>query len=138
MAKAASPVRLEEGLMKAATAAGHTLHRSAAEQVEYWADLGRKVADVVDPNKLLAVKAGFAKIRIEEAPPISIDPDALFEALDRDRESGALAEAMSSGSVRYQSSVNCPGKLEACYPDGRVVAGEFKGGKFTGLQEISE
>lgn len=134
MAKAASPVRLEENLMKAATVAGHTLHRSAAEQVEYWADIGRKVADVIDPNKLLAIKAGFSKIKIEDAPPISIDPDAVFAALDLDRESGALAEAMASESVRYQSSLSHPGKLEACYPDGRVEVGEFKGGKFTSLQ----
>lgn len=138
MAKAASPVRLEENLMKAATTAGHTLHRSAAEQVEYWADIGRKVADVVDPNKLLAIKAGFSRIKIEDTPSVSIDPDAIFDALDRDRESGALAESMSTGALRYQSSADHPGKLEACYPDGRVVVGMFKDGKFTGLDETSE
>lgn len=130
MAKAASPVRLEENLMKAATTAGFTLHRSAAEQVEYWADIGRKVADLVDPNKLLAVKAGFAKICIEESEAVIIDPDAVFDALDRDRESGALSEAISSGNVRYQASTSQAGKLEACYPDGRVETGQFTGGKF--------
>ncbi|MCV6615323.1 MAG: ParD-like family protein [Cellvibrionaceae bacterium] len=134
MAKASSPVRLEEGLMKAATTAGITLHRSAAEQVEYWADIGRKVADIVDPNKLLAVKAGLAKIRIEETESVSIDPDAVFAALDRDRESGALAQAVASGSVRYQASLARPGKLEACYPDGRVELGQFQDGQFIAEQ----
>ena len=35
MAKAASPVRLQDELMQAATVTGARLHRSAAEQIEY-------------------------------------------------------------------------------------------------------
>lgn len=130
MAKAASPVRLEEGLMKAAATKGQTMHRSAAEQVEFWASIGQKVADIVDPDKLLAIRAGFAKLSVEDTLPVSIDPDAVFDALDRDRESGALSEAISSGQVRYQASTTHEGKLEACYPDGTVLVGQFSGGKF--------
>lgn len=130
MAKAASPVRLEEGLMKAATTAGHTLKRSAAEQVEYWADIGRKVADTIDPDQLIAVTSGFAKIKVEETEDVNIDADALFDALDRDRESGTLAEAIRTNGVRYGASSSRPGMLEACYPDGKVVIGTFKNGEF--------
>lgn len=134
MAKAASPVRLEEGLMKAATTAGHTLKRSAAEQVEYWADIGRKVAGSIDPDKLIAVTSGFAKIKVEEVDDVNIDADALFDSLDRDRESGALAEAMKTETVRYGSSESHPGMLEACYPDGQVVVGTFKNGEFVPIE----
>ena len=116
--------------MSAATAAGMLLHRSAAEQVEYWADLGRKVASSIDPESLLAVKAGLATLRVEHIDPSPVDPDAVFAALDKARDSGALSEANASGSVRYQASVTKPGYLEACYPDGRIEVGQFVNGQF--------
>ena len=130
MAKAQSPVRLESSLMSSATAAGMLLHRSAAEQVEYWADLGRKVASSIDPESLLAVKAGLATLRVEHIHPSPVDPDVVFAALDNARNSGALSEAISSGSLRYQASVEKPGYLEACHPDGRIEVGQFVNGRF--------
>jgi hypothetical protein len=131
MAKAPSPVRLESSLMSAAAVAGSTLHRSAAEQIEYWADLGRKVAKVVDPEILLAVQAGLVTLRVERVSPSPVDPDAVFAALDRERNSGALSEAIATGAVRYQASITRPGSLEACYPDGRIEVGQFTNGQFT-------
>lgn len=130
MAKAPSPVRLESGLMSAAAVAGSTLHRSAAEQIEYWADLGRKVSRIVDPEILLAVQAGLAILRVERVSPLPVDPEAVFAALDRERNSGALSEAVAAGAVRYQASITRPGSLEACYPDGRVEVGQFANGQF--------
>lgn len=130
MAKAPSPVRLENSLMSAAAIAGSTLHRSAAEQIEYWADLGRKVAKIVDPEILLAVQAGLATLRVEPTAPSPVDPEAVFAALDRGRESGALSEAIASGAVRYQASITRPGSLEACYPDGHIEVGQFTNGQF--------
>ncbi|MAD44380.1 MAG: hypothetical protein CMI02_20225 [Oceanospirillaceae bacterium] len=130
MAKASSPVRLESNLMTAAAVAGSTLHRSAAEQIEYWADLGRKVAKVVNPDVLLSVQAGLATLRVEHTVPSPVDPDDVFAALDRERDSGALSEAIAAGSVRYQASATHPGLLEACYPDGRIEVGQFINGQF--------
>tara|TARA_B100000676_G_C17902339_1_gene745306 strand:+ start:125 stop:526 length:402 start_codon:yes stop_codon:yes gene_type:complete len=130
MAKASSPVRLESNLMKAASVAGIVMHRSAAEQIEYWADLGRKVAKNIDPESLLAVQAGLAELRIEHTESSPLDPDAVFAALDNARSSGTLTQAVSSDSLRYQASVTKPGYLEACYPDGRVETGRFADGRF--------
>ena len=64
MVKATSPVRLKSSLMNAATVAGIPLQRTAAEQIEYWADIGRKVARNVAPEILLAVQAGLAVLRV--------------------------------------------------------------------------
>jgi hypothetical protein len=130
VAKSPSPVRLETSLMSAAAIAGSTLHRSAAEQIEYWADLGRKVAKIVDPEILLAVQAGLATLRVEQVSPTPVDPDAVFAALDRERNSGALSEAVAAGTVHYQASITRPGSLEACYPDGRIEVGQFTNGQF--------
>ncbi|MCF8003822.1 MAG: ParD-like family protein [Chromatiaceae bacterium] len=44
MRKSASPIRLQEDLMQSASLAGSQLHRSAAEQIEYWAWLAAQTA----------------------------------------------------------------------------------------------
>ncbi len=135
MAKASSPIRLKSGLMEAATVAGSVQHRSASEQIEYWADIGRRVSKVVDTDSLLAVNAGLADIRIEEKSSISIDPDAVFATLERDKDSGALSEAIAADSVRYQASEQHPGMLEQVHPDGRRVVGQFVEGVFTAAKD---
>lgn len=130
MAKAASPVRLEKELMQAAALAGSTLHRSAAEQIEYWADLGRKVAKVLTPDDLLAVSAGLARISLQANSGEPLDVDSVFATLEEQRESGALSEAIQSNSVRYQASSSNPGLLEQVHPDGSVLLGQFANGQF--------
>ena len=130
MVKATSPVRLKSSLMSAATAAGIPLQRTAAEQIEYWADIGRKVAKTVDPETLLAVQAGLAVLRVEHAVTSPVDPDEVFKIHERECKSGALSEAIASGSVRYQASLSKLGYLEACHPDGYIEVGHFINGQF--------
>lgn len=112
MVKAASPVRLDEELMQSAALAGSRHRRSAAQQIEYWASLGREVAALVDPDRLLEVKAGLARLQVErvQAPPVAAD--LVFAAVDTDRRSGALAAAVASAAVRYQACREKPGLLE--------------------------
>lgn len=136
MAKAASPVRLQEELMQAARSAGQRWHRSAAEQIEYWASLGRSVAASVDPDKLLAVSAGLARIRVEPVDAAPIDPDAVFAGLEGDRSSGQLSNLVSStGVARYQAAASYPGLLEQVAPDGTVTLGQFSNGVFTPMED---
>ncbi|MGB3619979.1 hypothetical protein FT643_02670 [Ketobacter sp. MCCC 1A13808] len=130
MAKAASPVRLESNLMNAATEASSAQHRSAAEQIEYWADIGRKVAKIIDPDTLLAINAGLIRIKLEETTPVTASPDDVFATLGSARESGALSDAIASGSIRYQASAAHPGMLEQVHPDGEVLIGQFCDGEF--------
>jgi len=137
MAKAASPVRLQAELMQAASTAGQRQHRSAAEQVEYWAALGRSIAKVVDPDSLLAISTGLARLKIEPVDPPPIDPDAVFASLERDRETGTLADSIPAGTVRYQASVTHPGALEQITAAGRVSVGRFSNGKFNPLHKCA-
>lgn len=131
MAKAASPVRLQEALMESARISGSVLHRSAAEQIEYWADIGRKVSRIVDPEILLAVEAGLARLTVEKVKSTGIDPEAVFASLDADRDSGALASAIAEQSpIRYQASRTNPGVLEQIDPAGNVQLGQFINGEF--------
>jgi hypothetical protein len=131
MAKAASPVRLQEELMESARVSGSVQHRSAAEQIEYWADIGRKVSKTIDPDVLLAVEAGLARITIEKVKSTAIDPDSVFAALDADRESGDLVSAIAEQSpIRYQASKSNPGLLEQIDSTGKTVVGQFLNGEF--------
>jgi acyl-CoA synthetase (NDP forming) len=130
MAKASSPIRLESQLMNAATVASSAVHRSASEQIEYWADIGRKVSKIINPDTLLAINAGLVRISLEETPAVSANADDVFAALDRNRKSGALSEAVTAQSIRYQACSSQPGMLEQVHPDGRVIIGGFSNGEF--------
>ena len=131
MAKAASPVRLEAKLMQAASMAGERHHRSAAEQIEYWASVGRSVAAYLNPDTLLAITSGLAKLHVESVNTPVVNPEDVFSALEQDRDVGTLAPSVSNSAVRYQVSVSHPGQLEQIHADGKIVIGQFNDGVFT-------
>ncbi|MBP7684623.1 MAG: hypothetical protein KBB95_22115 [Deltaproteobacteria bacterium] len=130
MAKAASPVRLQADLMEAATIAGELHHRSAAEQVEYWASIGRSVSQLLTPEVLLSIRTGLARLRVEPVGGVALDADAVFDALEADRAAGTLADSVTSSALRYQPSSAQAGYLEQHHSDGRVVVGQFRDGRF--------
>ncbi len=131
MAKAASPIRLQQSLMEAATQTGERFHRSTAEQVEYWADLGRRVSSVLDPDSLLSVISGLARVQVEPIYGQTVDPDALFDSLEQQRQQGTLSEAVTGNVLRYQASTAHPGYLEQITPEGTITVGQFRNGQFT-------
>lgn len=135
MTKAASPVRLEKELMEAASRSGKRLHRSAAEQVEYWADIGRTVDASVSPDSLLEVATGLARLKVERVVALPVDSDDVFAQLERDRSSGRLAESVASPGVRYQACRQFPGALERIDIDGEITVGIFENGVFIAMPE---
>ena len=130
MAKSASPVRLQDALMRSAALTGARHHRSAAQQIEYWASLGREVAALLDPDRLLAVQAGLARLHVEPVTAPSVIPQQVFAALEADRNSGVLANSVSSAPVRYQACSSRPGYLERLDKDGSRSVGRFANGEF--------
>ncbi len=135
MAKSNSPVRLEANLMDAAVLTGSVQHRSAAQQVEYWADLGRKVEGMLTPANVIRVATGVSQIKVSDILGKVIDPDALFQALEIDRVAGKLPQKVLNPSViRYQKSLSKKGYLDQIHPDGHVVIGRFHNGKFTKIK----
>lgn len=130
MTKAASPVRLQDDLMKAARIAGARMHRSAAEQVEYWASLGQQIARFVDPDVLLEVAAGLAHIKVEPTVAQPVDPDSVFASVETDRRSGKLSKQVTAAIFRYQASATHPGYLEQLDPSGFCTVGTFQNGVF--------
>ena len=130
MPKSSSPVRLQAALMRSAALAGALHHRSAAQQIEYWASLGQGVSSQLDPESLLDVAAGLARLKVEPVAASPVDPAAVFAALETDRHSGALVQAVSSAAVRYQAFEQEPGWLECIPADGTRSIGCFELGRF--------
>lgn len=137
MAKAASPVRLQAELMQQATRTGKRHHRSAAEQVEYWAEIGRRVSRVIDPDALLSISAGLARVKVEPLYGEPVEPEDVFQALETQRDSGSLAQSVTGSAVKYQASVTHPGLLERIDAHGDVTLGQFMDGEFRALTETS-
>lgn len=135
MPKSSSPVRLQEDLMQSARLAGSQLHRSAAEQIEYWASLGRQIADFVDPQSLLDVAAGLARLRVEPIMGQSVDSESVFAAVESDRRSGALQQKVTQAAIRYQASRAHPGYLEQIDANGACTLGNFREGVFVPREE---
>jgi len=137
MAKALSPVRLQEDLMQAAKLTGERFHRSTAEQIEYWADIGRKVSTVLDPDTLISIATGLTQVKVEPIYGKPIDPDDIFNLLEAQRQAGTLTQAVTSSTIKYQSSLTHPGYLEQIDHNGNVLVGQFKNGEFVSVDELS-
>jgi len=135
MTKAASPIRLQEELMQAAASTAKRFHRSTAEQVEYWADLGRSVSSTLDPDVLLSVASGLAIIKAEPVFSAPIDADSVFKSLENDRESGKLSREVTNSAIRYQASLKHLGYLEKIDADNNITIGQFENGQFVELKD---
>jgi len=135
MAKAASPIRLQADLMQSASEAAKRFHRSTAEQVEYWADIGRQTSNLIDPDVLISIMSGLVTLKIEPIINKTIDPSAVFKSLEKDRANGHLKKQVSSSAIRYQASQTHPNYLEQIDSNGQITVGQFKNGIFTPLIE---
>ena len=137
MAKAASPIRLQAELMQVAESTAKRFHRSTAEQIEYWADLGRTVSSTLDPDVLLSVASGLAVIKTEPVISSPVEADSVFQALENDRNAGVLSSTVTNSAMRYQASTNHPGYLEKIDPDGQITTGQFENGQFIELKAFN-
>lgn len=131
MAKASTPIRIQDQLFQAAVLHGRAAHRSATQQLEYWAELGRTVSAELAPELLVKVRAGLARLRVDHRAGPALSPDEVFGQLDSMRAGGELEAAIKqSNRVRYQLSEQNPGMLEQISPSGARVIGQFENGCF--------
>ncbi len=130
MAKAASPIRLQKDLMDDAALTGKRYHRSASEQVEYWASIGRRISGVIDPDTLLSLVAGLVRVQVEPVYGQAINPELVFQNLERERKQGTLADKITTSAIKYQASSTHPGYLDRIDENNCITTGQFKEGKF--------
>jgi hypothetical protein len=116
--------------MQQAESTAKRFHRSTAEQIEYWAELGRSVSSTLDPDVLLSISAGLTRLTVEPVIAGPVDPDEVFEDLDEQRENGTLQQNVTTSPVRYQVSQRLPGLLDRIDQYGDVTTGRFENGEF--------
>lgn len=128
-------IRLDNSLMIAAKNAAAVHKRTAVEQIEYWAELGKNLSRYIDPETLIACSTGLAKLKVERIESKPVNPEAVFEQLEQSREQGNLHQAVTASRFRYQASDDYPGMLERLDAKGKKTVGSFSNGVFTPLQD---
>jgi hypothetical protein len=127
----ASPLRLSAALVEAAEKEGALQKRSAPKQIEFWAELGKAVDGVIDSADVVAVIQGLRKINVEPVKSMAVDSRDVFDSLETIRESGGLAEKVTSAAVYYEASLSRPGLLDRVSSrTGERQTGQFHKGVF--------
>ncbi len=127
----ASPLRLSAALVEAAEKEGAVQKRSAPKQIEFWAELGKAVDGVIDAADVVAVILGLRKIKVEPVKSMAVDSRDVFDSLETIRESGGLAEKVTSAAVYYEASLSRPGLLDRVSSrTGERQTGQFHKGVF--------
>jgi hypothetical protein len=130
MAKHNSPMRLNEQLVKDAKIIGSTLSRTAAEQIEYWSEIGKRVSANLSPAQVISLFHGSASIKVEASSEQEIDP--FYVANEVNADTSLSQDLLNQGNVLYSPNIDMThlGTLKATFPDGEVKFGKFVNGKF--------
>jgi len=126
-----TPLRVNESLFHEAEAEGSLLNRSAAKQVEFWAELGKRVAHSVSSADLLALMQGIADVRVELPESRPVDSEQVFAAVDKASGKKQSGQKITRGHVYYEASLSRAGLLDQVMPDGSRRSGHFRNGEFT-------
>lgn len=126
-----SPLRLNSALIVAAQKVGAIQKRSVPNQIEYWAELGRAVERLLEPEDVYAITQGLKKITVEPAASQALNPEEVFVSLEHCRNNGSLAGKTTSAGLYYEISLSRPGFLDRINAStGERQTGRFRGGKF--------
>mgnify|MGYP002713169016 FL=1 len=85
-----TPVRLDDHLVHEAETEGAAHKRSPPKQIEYWAEIGKVVAQTTSTSDLLALMQGFAEVSVTTLPSATAAPATVSAALARERARAPL------------------------------------------------
>lgn len=125
-----TPLRVSNSLFQEAAVEGSLMNRSTAKQVEFWAELGKRVAHSVTPADLLALMQGIAEVHVEIAESKAINPEQIFTEVEKASASGQLGRKITRNALFYEASITHPGMLDQVMPDGSRRIGSFSNGLF--------
>ncbi|MDH5181995.1 MAG: hypothetical protein OEZ39_13595 [Gammaproteobacteria bacterium] len=120
-------LRLNEKLVLEAEVEGRLFKRSAPKQIEFWAELGKTIAQRISSHDVIALLQGIAEVKVETISAGPLDPDEVFSRIEAQR----TTPHVSRGGVVYEASRTHPGMLDRIQPDGSRDTGHFHNGLFT-------
>src|SRR5690606_41967593 len=91
----ATAIRIDDKLVREASAEAQLQRRSTPKQMEYWAEIGRIVAGEVSAEDLISIAQGNRRVRVEPLAPEPASSDDLSGAVEAARESAELAPAIT-------------------------------------------
>ncbi len=116
------PVKVSDGLLAEARSTGHLLNRSAAGQIEFWAQIGRAVEPLLAGAQVVALKRSGKGRKLS----------TMLASVDSPEGSGRLRTYLRSGPFpRYEPALHCPGMLVRTDKGGKRTTGRFVGREFT-------
>jgi len=127
----AGPIRLDPELIALAKKEGSLKKRSVPKQIEYWAELGKAIESAIDIKDVYAIIQGFGKLKVELLESKAVDPNKVFDSIEKKRKSGELAKNVTTSSIYYEASQTRPGLLDRIdIATGKRQTGRFHNGKF--------
>ena len=127
----ASPMRLDSSLVAAAEREGAMQKRSIPKQIEFWAELGKAVENIIGMEDVIAITQGLKKIEVGPMTSFSVNQGDVFDSLENSRKNGTLSEKVTSSVVYFEASLNHPGFLDRVdSATGKRITGRFINGEF--------
>lgn len=128
---ATKSIRLDTNLIFQAESAAALQCRSIPSQVEYWANIGRMISNIIGIEDALAIYQGLKKIRIEPTQTIPVNSDTVFNNLEADRVKCFANKPITSAPFFFEASKKIPGLLDKVDSvTGERKTGKFENGKF--------
>jgi hypothetical protein len=122
------PMRIDGELIKEARASGTVFHRSIAQQLEHWANLGKVLESVLTVRSVAHVKS--------LKKPVGLDR-LLARARSPEGKRRTLALLAKKKGPLYGVKANRPGVMLQYQPDGKTVAGRMSKGVFVPARNAS-
>jgi len=126
----ASPQRLDDKLVNDAAIEAQTQKRSTPKQIEYWADIGRSLENVLSSTDITALKQGLVKLEIKPVSLSAIEPEEILSQIEQEHKRGEMLEVISKATFRYIADPKHSGLLVRIDRNGKRITGEFKNGVF--------
>ena len=130
-----SAIRLDPDLIHEAEVEALIHKRTTPKQIDYWAEIGKKISGLLDPGDLLAVTQGIAQLEVKQLVSYPVDAERVFARVEEERASSYLSDKVTSARVRYETDPAMPGILVRINEDGSRDVGQFKNGKFIKIRK---
>jgi len=128
---ATKSIRLDTNLIFQAESAAALQCRSIPGQVEYWANIGRIISNIIGIEDALAIYQGLKKIRIEPTQTTPVNSEKVFSNLEDDRVKCFADKPITSAPFFFEASKKIPGLLDKVDSvTGERKTGKFENGKF--------
>lgn len=133
MTEHSSSIRLNANLVSSAAIVAKSANRSCAQQIEFWAELGKKLSGHLTEQEAVKFLSGQTNVVMKVQTTYSFDAKALAKTVQNDE---ALSDdLLNNGHTLYSASPNGSDLLIASFPDGTVKEGHFKNGEFKQLRK---